>query len=279
MRAFYILNLPAFITVSLVILLPILGTFAISLFRFVTFSEPSFVGISNYLRLFSDEAFINSVLFTLKFVFFSVSAEIFLGILLALLINEKIPLRGLFRGVVLLPWVIPSVVSGRVWEIMFNYSYGFLNFIAEIVAGLRINWLGTEVGAFLSVVIADVWRTVPFVALIILAGLQSIPDEIYDQSKIDGAGPLSRFFFITLPMIDAFILTALIFRTVDALRVFDIVFVLTGGGPSGSTTPLTLYAYKYYLSGDFGYGSAVSVILFLLTLLISLFLFRIVGRK
>ena len=276
---FYILNLPAFIIVSLVILLPILGTFAISLFRFVTFSEPSFVGISNYLRLFSDEAFINSVLFTLKFVFFSVSAEIFLGILLALLINEKIPLRGLFRGVVLLPWVIPSVVSGRVWEIMFNYSYGFLNFIAEIVAGLRINWLGTEVGAFLSVVIADVWRTVPFVALIILAGLQSIPDEIYDQSKIDGAGPLSRFFFITLPMIDAFILTALIFRTVDALRVFDIVFVLTGGGPSGSTTPLTFYAYKYYLSGDFGYGSAVSVILFLLTLLVSLFLFRIVGRR
>ena len=276
---FYILNLPAFITVSLIILLPILGTFAISLFRFVTFSEPSFVGISNYLRLFSDEAFINSVLFTLKFVFFSVSAEIFLGIMLALLINEKIPLRGLFRGIVLLPWVIPSVVSGRVWEIMFNYSYGFLNFIAEIVAGFRINWLGTEIGAFLSLVIADVWRTVPFVALIILAGLQSIPDEIYDQSKIDGAGPLSRFFFITLPMIDVFILTALVFRTIDALRVFDIVFVLTGGGPSGSTTPLTLYAYKYYLSGDFGYGSAVSVILFLLTLLVSLLLFRIVGRR
>lgn len=276
---FYILNLPAFITVSLIILLPILGTFAISLFRFVTFSEPSFVGISNYLRLFSDEAFINSVLFTLKFVFFSVSAEIFLGIVLALLINEKIPLRSLFRGIVLLPWVIPSVVSGRVWEIMFNYSYGFLNFIAEIVAGLRINWLGTEIGAFLSLVIADVWRTVPFVALIILAGLQSIPDEIYDQSKIDGAGPLSRFFFITLPMIDVFILTALVFRTIDALRVFDIVFVLTGGGPSGSTTPLTLYAYKYYLSGDFGYGSAVSVILFLLTLLVSLLLFRIVGRR
>ncbi len=279
MRMFYILNLPAFITVSLIILLPILGTFAISLFRFVTFSEPSFVGISNYLRLFSDEAFINSVLFTLKFVFFSVSAEIFLGIVLALLINEKIPLRSLFRGIVLLPWVIPSVVSGRVWEIMFNYSYGFLNFIAEIVAGLRINWLGTEIGAFLSLVIADVWRTVPFVALIILAGLQSIPDEIYDQSKIDGAGPLSRFFFITLPMIDVFILTALVFRTIDALRVFDIVFVLTGGGPSGSTTPLTLYAYKYYLSGDFGYGSAVSVILFLLTLLVSLLLFRIVGRR
>ncbi len=276
---FYILNLPAFITVSLIILLPILGTFAISLFRFVTFSEPSFVGISNYLRLFSDEVFINSVLFTLKFVFFSVSAEIFLGIVLALLINEKIPLRGLFRGIVLLPWVIPSVVSGRVWEIMFNYSYGFLNFIAEIVADLRINWLGTEIGAFLSLVIADVWRTVPFVALIILAGLQSIPDEIYDQSKIDGAGSLSRFFFVTLPMIDVFILTALIFRTIDALRVFDIVFVLTGGGPSGSTTPLTLYAYKYYLSGDFGYGSAVSVILFLLTLLVSIFLFRVVGRR
>ena len=276
---FYILNLPAFIIVSLVILLPILGTFAISLFRVVTFSEPSFVGISNYLRLFSDEAFINSVLFTMKFVFFSVSAEIFLGILLALIINEKIPLGGLFRGVVLLPWVIPSVVSGRVWEIMFNYSYGFLNFITEIVAGFRVNWLGTESGAFLSLVIADVWRTVPFVALIILAGLQSVPDDIYDQSKIDGVGPLNRFFFITLPMIDVFILTALIFRTIDALRVFDIVFVLTKGGPSASTTPLTLYAYKYYLSGDFGYGSAVSVILFLLTLLISLLLFRIIGRR
>ncbi len=279
MRAFYILNLPAFITVSLVILLPILGTFVISLFRFVTFSETSFVGVENYIRLFSDEAFISSVLFTLKFVFFSVSAEIFLGIILALLINEKIPLRGLFRGVVLLPWVIPSVVSGRVWEIMFNYSYGFLNFITEIVAGFRVNWLGTESGAFLSLVIADVWRTVPFVALIILAGLQSVPDDIYDQSKIDGVGPLNRFFFITLPMIDVFILTALIFRTIDALRVFDIVFVLTKGGPSASTTPLTLYAYKYYLSGDFGYGSAVSVILFLLTLLISLLLFRIIGRR
>ncbi len=268
-------NLPALVFLLLLILIPIVGTFLISLFRVVSFSSVSFIGFENYVRLLNDPQFFKSLFFTLNFTFISVSTEILLGLFVALLINEKIPLRGLLRGIALLPWVVPSVVSGKVWALMFNYTYGFFNWITFNVIGERINWLGNEITAFLSLIIADVWRTTPFVAIILLAGLQSIPSELYNQAKIDGASLFKRFFYITLPLLKPFILIALLFRCVDALRVFDIVFVITGGGPGGATESLTLYAYRYYLMGDMGYGSALSVVLFFIALTFSLVFLKI----
>jgi len=278
LRGFLLFSLPALLLLSALVLIPVLGTVYLSLFRDVVFLGREFAGPDNYLRILSDPHFYRSLLFTLKFTLLSVPVEVALGLGIALLVNERIPLRGMLRGVVLLPWAVPAVVSARVWQLMFNYSYGVLNYLSYELLGLRINWLGTELSALLSLVVADAWRTTPFVAVILLAGLQSIPEDLYNQAKVDGAGAFGRFVHITLPLLRPFILVAVLFRSVDALRVFDLAFVLTGGGPGGSTTPLSLYAYRFYLAGDFGYGSAVSVLLFLLSLSIALLLARVIKR-
>ena len=279
LKGFLLYNVPSFLFLLFLVLLPVLGTIYTSLFREVTFLDREFTFPRNYLFLIEDPLILESLCFTLKFTLASVLVELVLGVFLALAINQKVPMRGLIRGVALIPWAIPTVVSARVWETMFNYSYGLLNFVTELLFGTRINWLGTDLGAFLALVVADAWRTTPFVALIVLAGLQSIPKEIYDQAKVDGAGTFRTFLFITLPLLKPFILVALVFRTVDALRVFDIVFVLTEGGPGGSTTPLSLYAYKLYVMGDFGYGSAVSTVMFLISLTAALLIGRHVRSR
>ncbi len=279
MRALLLLyNLPTAVLLILLILIPVLGTVYMSLFRDVTFLKREFVLFDNYLRLLKDPSFISSLLFTVKFTVISVSLELIFGLLIAITVNESIPGKGLLRGIVLIPWAIPSVVSARIWQLIFNYSYGFLNLLTDRFLGIKVNWLGTDVNALLSVIIADLWRTSPFVAIILLAGLQSIPKELYDQARIDGAGMFRRFTDITLPLLKPFILVSLLFRSVDSLRVFDLIFVLTGGGPGGSTTPLSLYAYRFYLMGDFGYGSAISAVLFLLSLLTALLLIRSLRR-
>ncbi len=272
-RLYLLLSLPAYTLLIALILLPVVGTLHLSLYRDVVFTGREFVGVENYVRMLSDPHFQRSLLFTLKFTLVSVPVELLLGLAVALVINEKVPFRGLLRGVVLLPWAVPAVVSARIWQLMFNYSYGVLNHLTDSLFSVRLNWLGSEL-ALVSLVIADAWRTTPFVAVILLAGLQSIPEELYRQAKVDGAGLFRRFLHITLPVLKPFILIALLFRSVDALRVFDLAFVLTGGGPGGLTTPLSLYAYRFYLAGDFGYGSAISTALFLVSLTLSIIVAR-----
>jgi len=271
--------LPLILFISIFILLPVMGTFLISTYREVTFLEKEFVFLENYLKLLSDGAFWQSLRFTLLFVLVSVPLEMVLGLAFALIINERIPFRGLLRTVLLIPWAVPLAVSARVWELIYNYNYGLANLLL-LKMGITdepVNWLGTELGAFIALVISDVWKTTPFVAIIFLAGLQAIPGEIYAQAQIDGANLFQRFFRITLPLLKPVAVVALLFRSVDALRVFDLVYVLTHGGPGGSTTSLSLYAYKHFLAGDFGYGSAVSVILFLIAFLLSILYVRASG--
>jgi multiple sugar transport system permease protein len=165
-----------------------------------------------------------------------------------------------------IPWGIPIAISARVWELIYNFDYGLLNFLAQAsgIAAEPINWLGSSLGAFLAIVISDVWKTTPFMTIILLAGLATIPDELHKQAMVDGAGAWRRFLHVTLPLLRPVLVVALLFRTIDAIRIFDLVYVLTGGGPGGSTTSLSLYAYRYYLMGDFGYGSVLSVVVFLI---------------
>ena len=172
----------------------------------------------------------------------------------------------------LLPWAIPAAISARLWELIYNYSYGLTNFILLKIRIINepVNWLETGFSAFVALVIADVWKTTPFVAIILLAGLQAIPKEIYYQAVIDRANFLQRFFKITLPLLKPAIIIALLFRTIDAIRIFDLIYVLTKGGPGGTTTSLSLYAYKYYITGDFGYASSISVILFIISFIASI---------
>lgn len=277
----YLYNLPLLLIISAFILLPVIGTFTISFFRDVTFLPTKFVAIDNYLRLLSDAHFIDSVLFTLTFTIVSVAIELIIGLIFALVLNEALPGRVFLRITLLIPWVIPIAISGRIWELLYNYDYGLLNYLT-VTLGITsepISWLGTTSGAFISIVISDVWKTTPFMSIIILAGLSTINDELYEQAKMDGARILQRFFNITLPLLKPVLIVALLFRTIDAVRIFDLIYVLTGGGPGGSTTSLSLYAYNYYVSGDSGYGSAVSVIVFIIAITFSAFYLRTVNLK
>jgi multiple sugar transport system permease protein len=240
--------------------------------RDVAFLPKKFIGFSNYQVLFKDAALWQSARFTLLFVLVSVPLEVFSGLLIALVLNESFAGRGFLRAVVLLPWAIPAAVSGRVFELIYHYSYGAANYLLQIT-GLShqpINWLGTSVGAFAGVVLADSWKTTPFAALILLAGLSSINTSYYDQARVDRTHFLQRLWYITLPLLKPVIVVTLLFRTVMALQVFDVIYVLTGGGPGGATTPLSLFAFRYFSAADFGYGAAVSVLLFFIALVFSM---------
>ena len=269
-KTIFFFILPAIILVSIVLLFPILGTIYTSFFQDVSFKPYRFIWLKNYIRIFSDTQFLTSLIFTLSFTFVSVSLELIFGIIVALIINESFRGRGIVRGIILLPWAIPSIVSARIWQNIYKFEYGIANYILGLFNIEPINWLSTPISAFIAIVIADVWKTTPFVAIIILAGLQTIPDEIYKQAKIDGTNFLQRFIYITLPLLKPVIAVSALFRTADALRVLDIIYVLTGGGPGGSTTSLSLFSYKYFIMGDFGYGATSSVVLFIIALIISI---------
>lgn len=269
----YLFMLPLALFILIFVFWPIIGTFWTSFSRDIIFLKKKFILFENYRELLSDTGFWQSLRFTILFICVSVPLELIFGVLFAVLLNQDIPMRGVLRAAVLIPWAIPSVISGRIWELIYNYNYGLANFV---ITGLglsdgQVNFLGTNSGAFMAIVLADVWKTVPFVAIIVLAGLQAIPQDLYSQAKIDRANFAQSFFKITLPLLKPVLVVSLLFRTIDSLRVFDVIYVLTGGGPGGSTTSLSIYAYKYFLGGDFGYGSAVSIALFIISLTLSVF--------
>lgn len=265
--------------VVIFILVPVLGTLADSLLLDVTYRAKRFIGLDNFIWLFNDPSFRRALWFTGLFVLVSVPLEVILGLIMALVLNERLPLRGLMRAAVLVPWAIPAVVSGRIFELIYNYSYGAANYllITMHLAHGPVNWLGSDIGAFLALVIADGWKTTPFAAIILLAGLSAIPQDLYRQARVDRANFVQRFIKITLPLLKPVLIVVLLFRTIEALRVFDLIFVLTGGGPGGATTSVSLFGYDYFSAGDFGYGSAASVILFFIALGLSLGLTRL-GR-
>ncbi len=278
-RSAWLFNLPLVLLAAVFVLVPVAGTLLTSLYREVSYLPARFVGLENYLLLLSEPAFWQSLRFTLLFVLVSVALEFVLGLGFALTLNEALPGRGLLRVIVLVPWTIPIAVSARLWELVYNFDFGLFNAVIQRLGILDgpVNWLGDPAGAFTAIVISDVWKTTPFMALILLAGLSTIPEDLYRQAMIDGTHFVQRFRHVTLPMLKPAIVVALLFRTIDAIRIFDLVYVLTGGGPGGATTSLSLHAFHYYVSGDFGYGSAVSMVVFLLAGILSVFYIR-VGR-
>jgi multiple sugar transport system permease protein len=194
----------------------------------------------------------------------------------ALVLNSAIRGRGVLRAVVLVPWAIPTVVTAKMWEWMYNADFGLFNYLL----GLKVNWLGSTMWAMNAAVFMDVWKTIPFVALLLTAGLQVIPRELYHAARVDGAGPFFMFRKVTLPLLMPIIIVVLLFRTIDAFRVFDAIYVLTGGGPANSTETLSLYAYNVlFQTLQFGYGSAISMVMFLCVGAISVFYVRLLWRQ
>ena len=268
--------LPAAALLFFVTLYPVVYVVYLSLHRrLLIFDISRFVGLENYFFLLRDDRFWNAFKNTAYFTALSVSLELIIGLSIAMLLSRSFRFKGIVRAIVLIPWAIPTVVSARMWEWIYNTDFGILNYLL----GVKINWLGSPFWAMNAAVFMDVWKTTPFVAILLMAGLQVIPLELYQAARVDGAGNWSIFRRITLPLLMPVILVVLIFRTLDAFRVFDAVYVLTGGGPANTTETLSIYAYKVlFQTLQFGYGSTLSVVVFLCTGAISVFYIRLLSR-
>jgi multiple sugar transport system permease protein len=282
-QAWWMLAPALAVTVTLA-LYPVLASFVLSLHRIFlslpALGEP-FVGFENYALLIGDPAARQAFLVTAGFVALSTVLELTLGLGIALVVHARFPGRGLVRAAALIPWVIPTAVASQMWRYIFNDQYGLANLLlfGDRVADY-VPWFASPGMAFVIMVSADVWKTSSFAALLILAGLQLIPDELYEAARIDGAGLWQRFRHITLPLLKPALLLALLFRTMDAFRVFDLAFVMTQGGPGDATQVLQLYGYKaMFTEGRMGYGSAVSVAVFLAIFLLSLVYIRAIGSR
>ncbi len=239
-----------------------------------------FVGVDNYVEILGDRRFWGAMWHTAFFTFATVTLELLLGLFLALAMNRGFRGRGLVRAAVLVPWAIPTVVAALLWRFIFDSQAGIVNAML-IGVGLMeepLVWFIQATTAWVPIILADVWKTTPFVALLLLAGLQNIDRSLYEAASVDGATAGWQLWHITLPLLKPAILVALIFRTLDAFRVFDLIYVLTGGGPGTSTEPIALYTFNALFSNlRFGYGSALSVIVFLVTFLLAVLYIRGLG--
>ncbi len=272
---------PAVGTILLIALFPLGWTLWESLhlhdLRMPWLGRP-FIGLDNYVEALGDVRFREAMAHTLLFTVASVSLELVLGTVLALAMNRAFRGRGLMRAAILVPWAIPTVVAALIWRFMFDGDSGIVNAVlARLGAGVP-GWFVDQTAAWVPVVLADVWKETPFVALLLLAGLQGIDPALYEAARIDGASVWRQFRHVTLPLLRPALLVALIFRTRDAFRVFDLVYVLTGGGPGTATEPIALYTFTSLLQNlRFGYGSALSVIVFLVAFVLALGYIRMVG--
>jgi trehalose/maltose transport system permease protein len=231
-------------------------------------TPPSFAGIDNYAFVFSDPDWWHAVWITVIFTIVSVILESVLGLVIAMVANSKFKGRTFLRVAILVPWAIPTVVSSQIWKWMVNDIYGVVNIILTNlhIIPQKIAWLATPATALPVIIAVDVWKATPFMALLLLAGLQLIPKDLYEAGSIDGATKIKQFWAITLPLVTPTLLVALIFRTLDALRVFDIFYVMVGG--QGNMATMAVYNQQQLISFlDAGVGSSTSVIILIIIML------------
>jgi multiple sugar transport system permease protein len=226
--------------------------------------EATFIGLRNYQRIWSDSLFQNAVRNTLQFTAISVLLKLPIGFALALLLNEKVMFRKAFRSVVLLPWIIPTVLSAMAWLWMFNPNFSVLNYvIGQLGLGRGIRWVNDPNMALYSVILVNVWRGVPFFGITLLAGIQAIPSELYEATSIDGANRWQRFRHVTLPLVAPVMLITLLLSTIGTFSDFATVYSITGGGPMNATQVLATLSYSTALgAGRMGEGAAISLTMF-----------------
>src|SRR5262245_10026009 len=263
MRKGIIWFVPSLVLIGVVLLYPAVRTFVLSFYRMdlETSFRADFVGFSNFARLVLDSRFHGSLRMTALFTLTTVAIEFAAGLALALCADTWTRGRNAIRTILLIPWTLPTAVIAVLWAWIFNDQYGILNalLLRAGIIGSPISWLGDPTAAFWALVIADVWKTTPFVFLILLAGLQGIPTDLYEAIEIDGGGAWAKFRRITWPFLSRFVFVALVFRVIQAFSVFDLVYVMTGGGPGGTTETLSMYAYQTMMRYlDFGYASALA---------------------
>ena len=266
-RLAWIMLAPALVVVALVALYP-LGVTIFQSFtdkQFLALEPTKWIGLQNYRTLIHDTIFRDSIVTTVKFTVITVSFEFVLGMIIALVVNSNFKGRGVMRAVMLIPWAIPTVVAAQMWKWMYDDIFGVINDLGVRLHILHhsVAWISQPSTALASVCAVDIWKTTPFVALLLLAGLQVIPSDLYEAADVDGASKLLQFWRITLPLLRPAILVALIFRTLDALRVFDVFYVFFGNRVDTQT--MAIYDQNTIVSvGNVGYGAAISVAIFLI---------------
>ncbi len=281
-RLGWTLALPALATIMLVALFPIGWTAWESLhvddLRMPWLGRP-FVGLANYREVLSSARFWSAMAHTALFAACAVTLELAGGLVVALMLDRVSRGCGLVRTAVLLPWAMPTVVVALVWRFMFESPAGIVNGVLRRLGATPPTWFADATAAWLPLILADAWKMTPFVAILLLAGLQNIDRSLYDAARIDGAGWRRQLTDITLPLLKPALLVAFIFRALDAFRVFDLIYVMTGGGPGTATEPIALYTFtRLFQTLRFGYGSALSIVVFAVSFGFALACIRILGR-
>ncbi len=278
-RNYWAFVVPAGLVVAAVILLPWVFTLVMSVYEWKVGSDPAFVAAANYQRLFTDERFGWAVLRTLYFTAAAVFFPMVLGVAAAVTFQKNFRFRGLARTIFILPMMATPVAVGLVWTMMFHPQLGVLNYLLTSVGLPPSAWSYDAVSVIPTLVLVETWQWTPLVMLIVLGGLASLPQDPYEAAKLDGASNWQMFRHISLPLVWPHIVVALVIRTIDALKAFDTIFVISNGGPGTASETLNIFLYQtafaYY---DMGYASAVTVVFFVLILLVSLVLFSVRQR-
>jgi ABC-type sugar transport system permease subunit len=276
-RTAYYMVLPSLLIIVVVAFFPILYGVVLSLTDSTISGFGSFIGIENYTEMFQDLDFREGLYNTVIFTVVSVALEFFIGLGIALAINRAFRGRGLVRAAVLVPWAFPTVIAAVMWRLMFQSQVGIVQYVADSLGIISDPILSSRTLLLIGAILVDVWKTTPFVALLLLAGLQTIPGEVYEAARVDGANVMQRFFRITMPLLKGAILVAVLFRTLDAYRVYDLFWVLG----NRELQSLSTYVYEGVRISQlqFGPGNAASVFIFVTAFLIALFFIRVLGMR
>jgi|DewCreStandDraft_2_1066082.scaffolds.fasta_scaffold00699_30 multiple sugar transport system permease protein len=260
---------PTILVLVLVVALPLVYSLVISFSRF-TFLTPRldrFAGVDNYLKAFADRYFWNSFYVTVKYVVLVVGVEFLLGLLIALLLHGDLRFKGVYYAILTIPMVMSPVGVGLIWKMLLHPGLGVVNYVLSRLGIQEVNWLGSPAMAFWSLLLVDVWQQISFMILVLLAGLVSLPREPFEAAEIDGANSLQRLWYVTVPLLKPVALVAVLIRTIMAFRTYDLVYVMTRGGPGVSTDIISYYIYRTTFMGlDLAQASAVSYLLLVVVL-------------
>lgn len=278
----YLLLVPSFALLGVVLIYPLVYNVYLSFFswRYTNPAATRFVGFENYLKLFNDPNFWQVSEFTGVFVLATIALEFVIGLLGALLLSSLFKSRTWLATIILLPYLIAPIAVGLNWRLLWNYEFGLVNFFWVLLGGDPVNWLGQSNLAQLAVIITEVWRSTPFVTIILLAGLTSIPRESLEAARIDGTNAWQELVHVILPLLRPSLTIALLFQTIVKLRVFDLIYIMTAGGPGISTQPYGIYIYRtYFRYFDGGQAATIAVVLMLLGALISVAYIRLIYKE
>ena len=269
----YFFILPAVAIMVAGLVYPVLQAFYLSLYDWkigAKFEDAPFVGFRHFIRMISDSNVHESIWVTLRFGFWTITIEMFLGVALALLLEKPIRGASVFRTIFILPLMISPVVVGLIWRYLFDARIGWINYYLGKIGIEPQVWLGNADLAFFAIVFTDIWQWTPFIFIIVIAGLQALPSEILEASKIDGANWWQHILFVKLPMIRSILLIALLLRLIDVFRALEVMYILTGGGPGRATELLSLHIYnRAFETQQLGYASAISVLLIVIVFALS----------